>query len=772
MAVFFVGFALGQAEIDTLLFQDFEAGMGEWITYIPQVHWHLTDVRAYEGDSWWCGDDELDGYTNEWLQWLVSPDIDLPAAPAGSLMLSVMVNYSIEAPATYDVYDGWDGFNVRISTDGGATFTPIEPIDGYPCTSMYGFGYNGEGPGIPGWGGSSDGWVEKSFNLSGYAGATVQIAFVFGSDPAFCTTDDPSLFGVLVDNIAVYDDADTFFFDDAGDSAPTEMTPHDGLELYNLPFEVTDVESHSPTHSAHAANTLGDRYSLISPVITIPDGFLATITYWVYCDLPDYDGDDDGYLEDFYQVQISTDDGATWEWLTSDYARGSSATGWSPWTNDSLYTGTLNLYDYMGADVRIRFVAINDDNDDGGTGSGLFLDDICVSGFYGSSYDAGVSNIFTGPINLDQDIIFTAAVTGYGVETVNPTVYYKIFTSDDSVVTMGLLGSATVGFGESRHRNFTWRPTDPGDYYVLAWTTLTGDEDGSNDTCRLDFTVPTEAYRELGFDDGVLDTFYSSSGAGPYLFINPSIDTIPEVEDGFAVDFSCPFDETHLQSIAFRGSGFGGVVFSIFELTPDGPDFMPVHSFEATLPEEGLDTAWFEYTLEDDYIIPFHDFLITVWAADTSSWVLVCIDKTAPHDGHSWVVDPELDFYDFFDLSTASAPYNEMDLMIRCKVWSPGGVAEKLVPGWMTLYQNVPNPFNASTEIRFSLPEDGNASLVIYDLLGKAVRTLVSGPCEAGVHRVVWDGRDDAGNPVPSGVYIYRLTAGEESLLRRMMLVR
>jgi len=93
-------------------------------------------------------------------------------------------------------------------------------------------------------------------------------------------------------------------------------------------------------------------------------------------------------------------------------------------------------------------------------------------------------------------------------------------------------------------------------------------------------------------------------------------------------------------------------------------------------------------------------------------------------------------------------------------------------PKVFTLNQNAPNPFNPATSISFSLAEDRNTSLVVYDALGRTVRTLVNGPLPSGTHTMRWDGRDDTGEAVSSGVYLYRLTAGGVTETKRMTLVR
>jgi hypothetical protein len=93
-------------------------------------------------------------------------------------------------------------------------------------------------------------------------------------------------------------------------------------------------------------------------------------------------------------------------------------------------------------------------------------------------------------------------------------------------------------------------------------------------------------------------------------------------------------------------------------------------------------------------------------------------------------------------------------------------------PRELALFQNYPNPFNPTTTIVFALPEKQSVDLTIYNVEGKRVATLVEGVLGEGYRRVVWNGRNDRGNPVASGVYFYRLTTGTKTLTRKMVLVR
>jgi hypothetical protein len=104
-------------------------------------------------------------------------------------------------------------------------------------------------------------------------------------------------------------------------------------------------------------------------------------------------------------------------------------------------------------------------------------------------------------------------------------------------------------------------------------------------------------------------------------------------------------------------------------------------------------------------------------------------------------------------------------------VWGDGvqkrNKDKPFLPEAYFLSANYPNPFNPSTEIRFALPEAARVDLVVYDVLGREVARLVDGTQEAGHHRAPFDA-----SALPSGVYLYRLTAGDFVETRRMVLMK
>ncbi len=125
------------------------------------------------------------------------------------------------------------------------------------------------------------------------------------------------------------------------------------------------------------------------------------------------------------------------------------------------------------------------------------------------------------------------------------------------------------------------------------------------------------------------------------------------------------------------------------------------------------------------------------------------------------------------------------ELLDRILSWLdvPVGIGDGDVPeggslprAW-SLRQNFPNPFNPVTTITCDVPRGGSPSpvrLVVFDVRGRAVRTLIGGDdtIEPGRHRVVWDGRDDGGAAVPSGIYLYQLAVDGRSFARKMLLLR
>jgi hypothetical protein len=112
------------------------------------------------------------------------------------------------------------------------------------------------------------------------------------------------------------------------------------------------------------------------------------------------------------------------------------------------------------------------------------------------------------------------------------------------------------------------------------------------------------------------------------------------------------------------------------------------------------------------------------------------------------------------------------------KLWvkaEPVGVRESTgssLPKVFTLSQNYPNPFNPTTEIAFDLPVRTHVTLIVYNVLGRRVTTLVNEPLSAGHYVADWDGRSSGGIQVASGIYFYRLHTESFIQTKKMILLK
>jgi len=132
--------------------------------------------------------------------------------------------------------------------------------------------------------------------------------------------------------------------------------------------------------------------------------------------------------------------------------------------------------------------------------------------------------------------------------------------------------------------------------------------------------------------------------------------------------------------------------------------------------------------------------------------------------------DPEYDGWDVWYKITAVDHAGNESLPA-----SPGSVTgddSPAVPKAFALFQNVPNPFNPSTTIRFDLPRASRVKLSVYNVRGEAIATIFDGRMDEGRKEISWSGKDDRGSAVASGIYFYRLVADDFTETRKMVLLK
>jgi uncharacterized protein (TIGR02145 family) len=147
-------------------------------------------------------------------------------------------------------------------------------------------------------------------------------------------------------------------------------------------------------------------------------------------------------------------------------------------------------------------------------------------------------------------------------------------------------------------------------------------------------------------------------------------------------------------------------------------------------------------------------------------WTSTQVSATKARERYLSYNDAKSSIYDW---------YKVMKYSIRCvKDTTSTALRNKdnKFPTSFSLEQNYPNPFNSSTNIEYSLAKPSNVHIIVYNLLGQEVRTLVNEQKNIGKYRVIWDGKDEHGNISNSGIYYFRMYAGNETHCKKMVYLK
>jgi hypothetical protein len=170
----------------------------------------------------------------------------------------------------------------------------------------------------------------------------------------------------------------------------------------------------------------------------------------------------------------------------------------------------------------------------------------------------------------------------------------------------------------------------------------------------------------------------------------------------------------------------------------------------------------------DDVLTPGEGLIATLHFAAKSSLPELKIS--------SWELSGGKEYFNLVDAKGNSIVSKELrrgeDITIPVREKGESQETESVKPLDFGLEQNFPNPFNPETVIKFSLPHDSPVTLKIYNILGQAVNTLIDGVLPAGNHTVIWNGRNEKGSDVVSGVYFYRIKAQDFEATKKMTLLR
>jgi C1A family cysteine protease len=623
--------------------------------------WHPDMLNAYEGKSWWVGDPELGGYTDHWLQYLETPLIDLHNTTTP--VLTWMGRWAVEDPASAEApYDGWDGCNVWISTDGGSNFTVATPqAPAYNCQSLWSFGdYDegwGMGTGIAGWAGSSNGWIPVSFNLESYKSSNVVIRWALASDLAYSVIDDPSLFGMCVDDIVVSDGATVIFEDHGEDIQAMNQWGDTGYNPASW-LDISKGGGYLPpganSEMTVKINTRGMKPGLYRANVEFTSNDTSYSNPIIPCAL---------------EIQAASHD---------------------------LYVEAPSLKESYGIQTKIPIAAE-------------------ISNF-GKSDESNIE--VTCTLHKGDELRYSQIqqINSLSIGQTTTVTFDPFYAANLEYLKLEI--SANLPNDDNETNNHVIK--------VIQVTNLIDDFETTND-----FWIPEKgACRMSNLLEAYSGSFvYSMSLLYPYLNTTNSLITYKSGFDISATDYAA-------------------ISFWVNYYTENKHDFFYVEASSDSLNWVKVDTL----------------------TGIQSYWVKEIVDLSqfvADHQSKVWVR-----FH--FVAGGRQGLYFAIDDFSFYNQYPPTGIAaeNQSLPETWQLQQNYPNPFNATTTINYSLPENSPVKIVIYDLFGRSVKELRNSLEPAGYKSVTWDGRDDSGRLVASGVYFYLIESPHFRAVKKMLLIK
>ncbi len=405
---------------------------------------------------------------------------------------------------------------------------------------------------------------------------------------------------------------------------------------------------------------------------------------------------------------------------------------------------------------------------------GFYAADRTPSGLFG--YYVYIDNVYirkTNPLDFaalnfqtfrsyyfyGQTYTTTAVIKNWGTTSQNnvPVILFVDNTPVDTT-TISLMG------GNQGIASFQWTASAEGEHMLKVQTMLAGDAVPGNDSIVRPIKVFPAGWTQVYYDD-------FSNGTDNWSIENLS-SWLGQVWQIWDVSYPYyafnPYGYTNILAANDSAGGDGWTYTSAAFLTPVNAD--------------SLDELVLEYDYDFATWVPpfFIDTTVVLVSTDAgSSWDTALVEDVVHRAAHktlnltAWAGEPCLMLKFVYMESGGNNKWWAIDNVILRGLPASTGIHDPVqTPKPIILRQNYPNPFNPSTVISYQLAVSSEVTLKIYNLLGQEVRTLVSGRQNAGVHSVTWDGRNEGGESVASGIYLYRLVAGGKVLTRKMTLVK
>ncbi len=179
-------------------------------------------------------------------------------------------------------------------------------------------------------------------------------------------------------------------------------------------------------------------------------------------------------------------------------------------------------------------------------------------------------------------------------------------------------------------------------------------------------------------------------------------------------------------------------------------------------------TNWVDYSYDNPW------YYLVVAKSDEENVLISNAGETATYTAALGVeMQPDWNLEDLHAVAIIQ-DWDSLEILQAAQVnLYPTNVNDPAVPAEISLHQNFPNPFNPSTTISFSIAQTSSfVNLEIFNTKGQKVKTLVNERFSSGQHSIIWNGTDDNGNPVSSGIYFYKLRAGRYASTKKMILMK
>ena len=259
------------------------------------------------------------------------------------------------------------------------------------------------------------------------------------------------------------------------------------------------------------------------------------------------------------------------------------------------------------------------------------------------------------------------------------------------------------------------------------------------------------------------------------LRILPFIDATDVVRVGAIMTIGFTSQEAGTFQIQNIGHGFTGDIIFVQDSTAVDDKVIELGKQQAALIHSNAQSQIIHHTVRVLKDIPVTIYNISL---DDQHWVSIEPWVTAPPSSAQGNVLPgNVTTFEFTPDMTGSfdiqhTVHGFKGTLIVIDPLKTGVEDEIIIPRDFVLHQNFPNPFNPFTTIEFSLSRSGTVEINIYDVMGRFIRSLVSGVQTSGSHTVEWDGKNASGNDVGSGIYFYQLRTESFKVVKRMLLIK